>query len=81
VIRKPESAADIDTMVEENEVRADLSFYERAHCDQIRQGVYKSTKKEAVKSVFHGAPCKRSKSWPSTVVEALDSHLQFQSHS
>jgi ParB family chromosome partitioning protein len=81
LIRKPESAADAyRAMVEENEVRADLSFYERARIaiKSAEQGVYKSTK-EAVQSLFSTArPAKRSKIMAfTTVVEALDGHLQF----
>ncbi|MGZ2260317.1 ParB/RepB/Spo0J family partition protein [Roseobacter sp. A03A-229] len=47
-------------MVEENEIRAPLSFYERAHlaCEAVRLGVYASAA-EAVKTLFANAPAAR----------------------
>jgi ParB family chromosome partitioning protein len=51
------------SMVEENEIRANLSFYERAHlaCEAVRLGVYPTTK-QAVQVLFANAtPAKRSK--------------------
>lgn len=47
-------------MVEENEIRAPLSFYERAHlaCEAVRLGVYPSAA-VAVKTLFANAPAAR----------------------
>lgn len=80
-VRVPETAADAyRAMVEENEIRADLSFYERARIcvESARQGIYQDTK-EAVQSLFSAAPApRRSKIASFTVlVAALDSHLKF----
>lgn len=64
LIRAPEGAADAYRgMVEENEIRANLSFYERAHIavKSAEQGVFDSPK-EAVQSLFSAASsAKRSK--------------------
>ncbi len=64
LIRTPEtSAAAYRAMVEENEIRSDLSFYERANiaCAAVGQGVY-ATPREAVAGLFsHAPPAKRSK--------------------
>lgn len=64
LIRKPESsAAAYQSMVEENEIRSDLSFYERANiaCAAVGQGVY-DTPRAAVAGLFaHAPPAKRSK--------------------
>lgn len=67
-------------MVEENEIRADLSFYERgrlAH-EAARIGVFASPA-EAVKALFvHAAPSKRSKILNFVALhEALGSVLHF----
>ena len=63
-IRTPESSEDAyRAMIEENEIRADLSFYERANIavTTVEQGVYENAKK-AVKALFAHAPrAKRSK--------------------
>ncbi|WP_299740420.1 ParB N-terminal domain-containing protein [uncultured Roseobacter sp.] len=50
-------------MVEENEIRTNLSFYERAHlaCEAVRLGVY-PTPARAIQTLFANAPsAKRSK--------------------
>lgn len=64
LIRAPEGAAGAyQAMVEENEVRADLSFYERAHIAvaTVGQGVYPN-ERAAVAGLFaHAASAKRSK--------------------
>ncbi|MEM8801029.1 MAG: ParB/RepB/Spo0J family partition protein [Pseudomonadota bacterium] len=62
-IRTPESSeAAYRAMIEENEIRADLSFYERANIavTTVEQGVYEDAKK-AVKALFAHAP--RAKRW------------------
>jgi len=63
-IRKPESAgASYVAMVEENEIRASLSFYERANIavQAVGAGVYR-TPQEAVKALFASVTsAKRSK--------------------
>lgn len=81
IIRKPESsAAAYQAMVEENEIRADLSFYERAQIAvaAVRQGVYPNTK-TAVKGLFAHAPAtKRSKITKFVMIcEELGSVLNF----
>lgn len=64
LIRTPESSEEAyRAMIEENEIRADLSFYERANIavTTVEQGVYETAKK-AVKALFAHAPkAKRSK--------------------
>lgn len=63
-LRKPETAgASYVAMVEENEIRANLSFYERANiaAQAVKAGVYRSPQ-EAVKALFASVPsAKRSK--------------------
>lgn len=63
-LRKPQSAgASYIAMIEENEVRAALSFYERANIavQAVEAGVYR-TPQEAVKVLFASVPsAKRSK--------------------
>ena len=81
ILRKPEtSQAAYQAMVEENEIRADLSFYERAQIAvaAVRQGVYPDTK-TAVKGLFAHAPAtKRSKiSKFVTICEELGGVLNF----
>lgn len=83
LVRQPDSAADAYlAMVEENEVRANLSFYERARIavQAVRQGVHDDTG-AAVAALFASARAsKRSKIVSFvTLVEALDAHLQFPS--
>lgn len=50
-------------MVEENEIRADLSFYERARlaCEAARLGVYPTAEQAVVALFAHAPPAKRSK--------------------
>ena len=81
LVRTPQSAADAyQAMVEENEIRADLSFYERARIavKAVEQGVHDSVK-SAVQSLFSAARApKRSKILSFTaLVAALDEHLRF----
>lgn len=64
LIKQPATVSDsYVAMVEENEIRADLSFYERARlaCEAAKLGVY-GTAAEAVSVLFaHAPPAKRSK--------------------
>lgn len=81
LVRAPDTAAQAyRAMVEENEIRADLSFYERARIavQTVQQGVYPDPK-TAVQSLFSAArPAKRSKILSFAVlVDALDDHLRF----
>lgn len=81
ILRKPEtSRAAYQAMVEENEIRSDLSFYERAQIAvaAVVQGVYPDTKK-AVKGLFAHAPAaKRSKITKFvTICEELGRALRF----
>jgi ParB-like chromosome segregation protein Spo0J len=81
LIRAPEAATDAyKAMVEENEIRASLSFYERARIavQAARQGLYKSPN-DAVQGLFSAAtPSKRSKIVSFAVLaEALDEYLRF----
>lgn len=81
LVRKPSNAAAAYVaMVEENEIRVGLSFYERARIavQAVRQGVHENTS-VAVAELFSAARApKRSKILSFvTLVEALDAHLQF----
>ena len=83
LIRTPESASDAyRAMVEENEIRANLSFYERARIavQAARQGIH-SSPYEAVQSLFSAARAsKRSKIVAFTsLVDVLDERLKFPS--
>lgn len=80
-VRKPEgAAASYVAMVEENEIRAGLSFYERANIavQAVSAGVYPNAKL-AVKGLFaHVTPAKRSKILRFVVLcEALGERLRF----
>ena len=81
LVRAPDGAAEAyKAMVEENEIRADLSFYERARIavQAVGQGVYPDDK-TAVNSLFSAArPAKRSKIISFThLVRGLDDVLRF----
>ncbi|MDO6458438.1 ParB N-terminal domain-containing protein [Celeribacter halophilus] len=81
VVREPKSASDAYVaMVEENEIRSDISFYERARIvvKALEQGVY-SDPKSALQSLFANVSrAKRSKIKSFMVlVEALDDVLRF----
>lgn len=81
LVRSPDTAADAYlAMVEENEIRAGLSFYERARIavQAVRLGVHSDTA-QAVQSLFSAARApKRSKILSFvTLVEALDDRLRF----
>jgi len=81
LVRRPESASEAYVaMVEENEIRANLSFYERANIAvaAVGLGVYR-TPKEAVAELFaHASPAKRSKILKFVVLrEAIGRSLRF----
>lgn len=81
IVREPKSASDAYVaMVEENEIRADISFYERARIvvKALEQGIY-SDSKAALQSLFANVSrAKRSKIKSFTVlVEALDDVLRY----
>lgn len=81
LIRTPEGAPEAYlAMVEENEIRAGLSFYERARIavQAARQGIHRDAN-EAVQALFAAAtPSRRSKITSFVaLVDALDDHLQF----
>ena len=81
LVRQPKNAAKAYlAMVEENEIRSDLSFYERARIavKASQAGVFKSPSK-AVQKLFAAARApKRSKIVAFTyLVEALDDDLRF----
>lgn len=81
LLRKPEHASDAyQAMVEENEIRVGLSYYERARIAMkaVEQGVFTS-QKEALQSLFSAASrAKRSKIKSfQTIVAALDGAVKF----
>lgn len=81
LVRAPDSAADAyRAMVEENEIRADLSFYERAHiaCKAVEQGIYPDVH-AAVQGLFAAARApKRSKIVAFTaLIDGLGEALHF----
>jgi len=81
LLRKPEQASDAYVaMVEENEIRVGLSFYERARitAKAVEVGVY-ADEKAALRGLFQSASrAKRSKIGSFvTVVRALDGALRF----
>lgn len=83
LLRRPESASDAYlAMVEENEIRVGLSYYERARivARATEQGVY-PTSQMALKGLF-GAVSRSKRSKISSFLKiytALDRHLQFPS--
>ena len=81
LLRDPaDASAAYVAMVEENEIRSDLSFYERARIvvQAVEQGVYDS-EKLALKALFKSAPRARRSKIGSfiPVVRALDGMLAF----
>jgi ParB-like chromosome segregation protein Spo0J len=81
IIRTPADSADAYlAMVEENEIRVGLSYYERARivARAVDQGIYR-TDRVGLVTLFHAASRpKRSKIGSFvTIVRALDDHLQF----
>lgn len=82
LVRRPDSAVEAyRAMVEENELRANLSFYERARISvkAAEEGVYDDAK-HAVQSLFSSVRrAKRSKILSFTDLVVLDAHLSFPS--
>lgn len=81
LLRRPEQASDAyQAMVEENEIRVGLSYYERARIalKAVDQGVFE-TQKEALQTLFSSASrAKRSKIKSfQTIVAALDGALRY----
>ncbi|MEM1340762.1 MAG: ParB N-terminal domain-containing protein [Pseudomonadota bacterium] len=81
IVRQPESASEAYlAMVEENEIRAGISFYERARlaAEAAKLGLYRSPA-EAITALFSAAsPAKRSKIGSFVCLhEALGSALAF----
>lgn len=81
IIRQPDDAAGAYlAMVEENEIRVGLSFYERARivARAVDRGVYRADR-VALPALFHAASrAKRSKIGAFIkIVRALDDHLRF----
>lgn len=84
LIRSPETSSDAYVaMIEENEIRVGLSFYERARIvvKAMEEGVYPNTK-IALQSLYKNVSrAKRSKIKSfMVVVEALDGVLKYPSH-
>lgn len=81
LLRRPDQASDAyRAMVEENEIRVGLSYFERARivAKSVEQGVFE-TQKQALQQLFQSASRpKRSKIGSFLViVDALDGHLRF----
>ena len=81
LVRRPDQASDAYlAMVEENEIRVGLSYYERARivAKAVAQGVFE-TEKQALQRLFHTASRpKRSKIGSFlAIVHALDGALRF----
>jgi len=81
IVRKPhDAAASYLAMVEENEIRSGLSFYERGRIvtKAVDEGAYESDK-VALAALFHAVPrAKRSKIGSFVrIVRALDDALKF----
>ena len=81
LLRKPEEASDAYlAMVEENEIRVDLSYFERARivAKAVEEGVF-AMERTALQELFRSASrAKRSKIGSFLpVVRALDGHLRF----
>lgn len=81
VLRQPESAAEAyQAMVEENELRVGLSFYERARiaAKSVEQGVYPSEKAALLDLFSTASRAKRSKIRSFLpIIAALDGALRF----
>jgi len=83
IVRQPKTSSDAYVaMVEENEIRSDISFYERARVvvKALEEGVYTDSK-QALQTLFSNVSrAKRSKIKSfMTLVESLDGALQFPS--
>jgi ParB/RepB/Spo0J family partition protein len=83
IVRQPKTSSDAYVaMVEENEIRSDISFYERARVvvKALEQGIYTDSK-QALQTLFSNVSrAKRSKIKSfMLLVETLDGALQFPS--
>ncbi|WP_204115917.1 ParB/RepB/Spo0J family partition protein [Shimia biformata] len=81
LLRRPEESSDAYlAMVEENEIRVGLSYFERARivAKSVDQGVF-VTQRDALQALFANASrAKRSKIGTfQSIVRALDGHLRF----
>ncbi len=80
-VRSPESASDAyQAMVEENEIRVGLSFYERANiaCVAVEQGVYPDERAALAGLFAHASASKRSKILKFVIVRrAIGRYLKF----
>ena len=81
LVRRPSELADsYVAMVEENEIRADLSHYERARIVRraLEEGIF-DTEKQALQRLFAAASYARRSKIKSflAVVDALEGHLRF----
>jgi ParB-like chromosome segregation protein Spo0J len=81
LLRRPDDSAQAyQAMVEENEIRVGLSFYERARivAKAVEQGVY-TDDQSALRDLFAAAPRARRSKIKSflTIVAALDGSLRF----
>ncbi|MEL6677774.1 MAG: ParB N-terminal domain-containing protein [Pseudomonadota bacterium] len=84
LVRQPEGAAEAYVaMVEENEIRSDLSYYERARivARSVADGVFRD-ERQALQSLFATASrAKRSKIGSFLeIYRTLDGHLAFPAH-
>lgn len=81
LVKNPDSSqAAYQAMVEENEIRANISFYERANIavTSVGQGVYSNPKKAIAGLFAHASAPKRSKIAKFVVIrEALGKTLRF----
>ncbi len=81
LIKSPESGQlAYKAMVEENEIRANLSFYERAHIAiaSVEQGIYPDVRAAVAGLFAHAAPAKRSKILKFvTLCDVLGASLRF----
>ena len=81
LVRRPETSQEAyRAMIEENEIRVGLSFFERAQValEAVGQGVYPSVRTAVAGLFTHAAPAKRSKiSKFVTICEALGDDLHF----
>ena len=81
ILRRPEGAAEAYVaMVEENEIRVGLSYYERARvaAKAVEQGVYETEKQALLKLFSTASRAKRSKIRSFlTIYRALDDVLRF----
>jgi len=81
ILRQPETAADAYiAMIEENEIRVGLSYYERARAaaKAVEQGVFETEKKALLELFSTASRAKRSKIRSFlTLYHAAEDHLRF----